>query len=291
MRTAIISDIHANVYALKAVLEDIEAHEVDRVICLGDVIGYGPDPIECVDLVREHCALTLLGNHDFACRTQPVNFNFMARDAALWTQDRLDLPYPDEAAREERIRFLDSLPVRRMLDDDPRFLCVHGSSRHPTNEYVFPDDGFRAERMKPLFDRFEGICFEGHTHWPGVFVCEQLSGQDPSYSFYRGLCEEGRQGSLCGGTQTGIDRMVLRLSEGTRYIINPGSVGQPRDGDSWASWSILDQPDGETDTDPTLTFHRTNYDWMRVRERIEQYRRDGDDRLDPFLGERLGMGR
>ena len=138
MRTAIISDIHANVHAFKAVLAEIQEKDVDRIICLGDVIGYGPDPIECLDLVQEHCALTLLGNHDFACRTEPVNFNFMARDAALWTRDRLDQAFPDGAARERRLTFLDSLPVRRLLDEDKRYLCVHGSSRHPTNEYVFP---------------------------------------------------------------------------------------------------------------------------------------------------------
>ena len=291
MRTAFISDIHANVHAFKAVLEDVRQHDIDRMVCLGDVIGYGPDPIECLDLVQEHCALTLLGNHDFACRTEPVNFNFMARDAALWTRDRLDLPYPDESARDRRIAFLDSLPVRRLLDEDRRFLCVHGSSRHPTNEYVFPDDGANMERMKPLFGRFEGICFEGHTHWPGVFVCEPRDEGEDVCAFYRGLCEEGRQGSFGGGTPSGIDRLVLRLSEGNKYIVNPGSVGQPRDGDSWASWAILETPDEDPGADPVLTFHRTNYDWMLVRERIEQYRRDGDGRLDPFLGERLGMGR
>lgn len=290
MRTAFISDIHGNVFALRAVLEEIASNEVQRIVCLGDVIGYGPDPIECLDLVQEHCALTLLGNHDFACRTEPVNFNYMARDAALWTQDRLELAWPDEAARDRRLEFIDGLPVRRLLDDDPRFLCVHGSSRHPTNEYVFPDDGFNPERMKPLFDRFEGICFEGHTHWPGVFVSEPREDGDRACTFYRGICSEGRQGTFSSGNATGIDRLVLRLSEGTKYVVNPGSVGQPRDGDSWASWAILDRPDDDS-TDPVITFHRTNYDWMRVRERIEQFRRDGDERLDPFLGERLGMGR
>lgn len=291
MRTAIISDIHANAHALKAVLEEIQSGGVDRIVCLGDVIGYGPDPVECIDLVQEHCTLTLLGNHDFACRTEPVNFNFMARDAALWTQDRLEMPWPDEAARDRRLDFLDGLPVRRLLDNDERFLCVHGSSRNPTNEYVFPDDGFSVERMAPLFDRFEAVCFQGHTHWPGIFVSEPRDDEEPLFSFYRGLCEEGRQGSMRGGTATGIDRIVLRISEGSKYIVNPGSVGQPRDGDSWASWAVLEIADEDPTSNPVLTFHRTNYDWMRVRERIEDFRREGDMRLDPFLGERLGMGR
>src|ERR1043165_6018844 len=96
--TAVISDIHANVSALKAVLADIAARKIDRIICLGDTVGYGPDPLECVDLVREKCAWALMGNHDFAVLYEPTNFNQGAETAAYWTREQFDKE-PDEKSR------------------------------------------------------------------------------------------------------------------------------------------------------------------------------------------------
>lgn len=298
MRIAIISDIHANHEALKAVLKEIESSEIDQIVCLGDVIGYGPDPMECIDSVQEHCSVCLLGNHDFACRTEPRNFNQLARDAALWTAKKLTTPWPDEAAVNRRLEYLDSLPVRHYLEADKRVLCVHGSTRCPTNEYVFPDDSGIMDHMEALFRGFESICFQGHTHWPGVFVRETFNDPEGNqiirHDFHPGYREERRSEGPdgIGIANMGVAQMPLLLSEGNKYMINPGSVGQPRDGDRWACWAILELDD-DPDADPVLHFRRTYYDWMLVRDRIRRTQ-DAEDPVEPvlgeFLGTRLGMG-
>jgi predicted phosphodiesterase len=298
VRIAIISDIHANFEALKAVLAQIDASEIDGIICLGDIIGYGPDPLKCIDSVQERCMLTLLGNHDFACRTEPRNFNQLARDAALWTSKKLDTAWPDEASAIRRREFLDGLPVRRIFQGDDRILCVHGSSRCPTNEYVFPDDSGIGEHMDVLFRGFEAICLQGHTHWPGVFIRELVTDDEgnetPRYDFHPGYREERRSDGPngVGITNMGVAEMPLLLSQGNKYMINPGSIGQPRDGDRWACWVILEMPE-EAEQDPVLFFRRTYYDWMLVRDRIRRTQ-EVEDPVEPvlgeFLGTRLGMG-
>ena len=294
MRIAVLSDIHANSEALRAVLAEIETAQVDDIICLGDIIGYGPDPLTCLDLVEEHCSLALLGNHDFACRTQPVNFNQVAREAALWTRFKLDTAWPDAEARERRIRYLDHLPVRRYHPSDSRLLCVHGSSRCATNEYVFPDDLQDPSKFDRLFDRVEHVCLEGHTHMPVVFEQEKTvddeGTEETSYQRYLGYREEARSPGPDGtGTIRGAANVTLRLSEGKKYIVNPGSVGQPRDRDSWACWAILELKDGE---DPKVSFRRTYYDWHRVLEMIRRTEHDDNCpyQLDEFLGARLERG-
>lgn len=294
MRTAVLSDIHANSEALRAVLAEIDAVGVDEIVCLGDVIGYGPDPLTCIDLVQDRCALCLLGNHDFACRTHPVNFNQAAREAALWTRFKLDTPWPDETARQRRIEYLDHLPVRIRYAADPRLLCVHGSSRCATNEYVFPDDLEDLAKFDRLFERFDHVCLEGHTHMPVVFEQQLRIDEDgsehTSYQRFVGYREESRAPGPDGtGTIRGASSVRLRLGDGHKYIINPGSVGQPRDRDPWASWAIIELP-GEGD--PTVSFHRTYYDWHRVLDMIR--RTEHDDhcpyQLDEFLGTRLERG-
>ena len=102
MRTALISDIHGNLEALTVVLADIDARGVDQIICLGDTLGYGPDPVACVDLVSERCAWSLMGNHDFGALYEPTNFNSAAELAAYWTRDQLDLEEDEEAVRAAR---------------------------------------------------------------------------------------------------------------------------------------------------------------------------------------------
>jgi len=259
VRTALISDIHANLTALTAVLAHIDTQRVDRIICLGDIVGYGPDPVECVDLVSTRCEWSLMGNHDFGVLYEPTNFNAVAEQAAYWTRAQFELRREDE--REMAIRrweFLGRLKVRVSFD---RFLCVHGSPRRPINEYLFPEDTLNSPvKMQQVFDRVERYCLVGHTHVPGVFTDEP--------DFYP-------PGDLGG---------VYALSDNEKAIINPGSVGQPRDLDPRASYAILETDD--TAQASRVEFHRVEYDIKTTVDRILAV-----PELSDWLGERLYEGR
>ncbi len=155
MRTAIISDIHANLDALKVVLDDLRAQNADRVVCLGDVVGYGPEPNECVQLVKETCAFTVVGNHDYAAlgRLDTLAFNDYARAAADWTS---------EALSPESREFLEQLPLTKELDG---MLLVHASP-HAPEEWTYVLSYHEAERQFAAFT--ERLCFIGHSHLPVV---------------------------------------------------------------------------------------------------------------------------
>lgn len=253
MRTAIISDIHGNLESLNRVLEDIGDQKADRIVCLGDTLGYGPNPVECVDLVAEHCDWSLLGNHDYGALYEPTNFNAAAEQAAYWTRDQFDAEEDTEAAAR-RWEFLGSLLVRTQMDD---FLCVHGTPRRPINEYLFPDDAINSPvKMKQIFDRIPKHSMSGHTHVPGVFTNEP--------DFISPDEEDG----------------VFDFSNEEQIIINPGSVGQPRDLDPRASYAILD------DEDSTVHFIRLEYDIESVRDKIYAV-----PELSNWLGDRLREGR
>jgi diadenosine tetraphosphatase ApaH/serine/threonine PP2A family protein phosphatase len=219
--TAVISDIHGNAEALKRVLDDIAARKIDRIVCLGDIVGYGPEPLECVDLVRQVCAFSLMGNHDFGVLYEPTNFNPGAqRRAAFWTRAQFDAE-PDQAKRQERYEFLGKLRVR-VVDAQPDqgagVLFVHGSPRRPVNEYIFPDDALNTpDKMESIFSRVDRLAMVGHTHVPGVFTDEP--------DFYP-PSELGEGASY-------------RFSASEKAIVNVGSVGQPRDLDPRASYAIL----------------------------------------------------
>ncbi len=247
---AIISDIHANLEALTAVLEEIDRLKIKRIICLGDVVGYGPNPLECIDIVMERCEFSLMGNHDFAIFYEPYNFNQAAENAAYWTRSQFEND-ADIARRNRRWKFLGSMPTRM---SNGRFVCFHGSPRRPVNEYVFPDDIYTApQKMSAIFDRFERLCFVGHTHVPGVFV--------PDPDFY---------------SPEELNNRYLITEE--KAMINVGSVGQPRDRNSKASFAVL-QPEA-------IDFMRVAYD---VESTVEKVR--AVDALDNFLGARLLEGR
>jgi len=213
---AIIGDIHGNLEALKAVLADIEAHGIKKIVCLGDVVGYGPNPLECVDLVIERCEFAIRGNHDLAVFYEPYNFNVGAERACYWTRRLLENE-PKKALRDRRWEFLGKLPVRMVYED---MLFVHGSPRRPVNEYLFEDDVFsNTYKLKANFERLQHVaCFIGHTHVPGVFV------DDPYFERPDQLAESG----------------VYEVAEDDKVIINVGSVGQPRDGDARAAYGIVD---------------------------------------------------
>lgn len=229
MRTAVISDIHSNLEALTAVFADIETQEVDRVICLGDVVGYGPNPCECIDLAMD-CDVVLLGNHDQGALFDPEGFNTGAERAIFWTRAQLESDSGPEA--EARWEFLGERP-RLFKDGD--FLFVHGSPRNPLNEYVFPEDIHNPRKMERLFQLIDKYCFQGHTHVPGVFT-ENLSFYTPAELNYS-----------------------YRLND-AKVMVNVGSVGQPRDGDNRACYVVID---GDA-----VNFRRIEYDFQSTIEKI-----------------------
>jgi diadenosine tetraphosphatase ApaH/serine/threonine PP2A family protein phosphatase len=208
---AILSDIHGNLEALTVVLEEIDRRGITDVICLGDVIGYGPNPIECLDLVIQRCRVSLMGNHDFAVFYEPFNFNSGAEQACFWTRQQFE-DDPDPQRRASRWKFLGGLQVKHKED---RFSCVHASPRRPVNEYIFPDDIYtNPTKFVSLFERVERLCFVGHTHVPGVF----LEGPD----FFS------------------PDELEYKFDlTGEKAIVNVGSVGQPRDRDPRSSFVVL----------------------------------------------------
>jgi predicted phosphodiesterase len=204
MRIAIIADIHANLAALRAVLDDIKSKGVvDEIWCLGDIVGYGPDPCECIEIVQKLCKTCIAGNHDYGAvgKVDLSYFNPAAADACRWTSQKLG---PAD------VRYLKDLPTAAQKGD---FLLVHGSPMDPVMEYVF-STGIAAKN----FAFFESLfCLVGHTHVPLAF--KQEDGNVSSISLASGI-----------GLVLGEHRM----------IINPGGVGQPRDGDPRASYAVYD---------------------------------------------------
>ena len=257
---AIVSDIHGNLEALTAVLAEIDRRQITDILCLGDVVGYGPDPVDCLDLIRKRSKTTILGNHDFAVLYEPYNFNTGAEGACFWTRGRLE-EATDESERAERWKYLAGRPVRHENDDaHGKFTAVHASPRRPINEYIFPDDIYtNPGKFGVLFDRFERMCFVGHTHVPGVFL--------PGPDFYSS--EE------LGGK--------FAVAPDEKAIVNVGSVGQPRDRDPRSSFAVLHG--GASDT-PSVEFVRLEYDVEATKKKVEKI-----DALDDFLGARLLEGR
>lgn len=250
MSIAIISDVHGNLEALNAVLAEIDRREITDIVCLGDVVGYGPNPMECLDLVLSRAKVSLMGNHDFAVLYEPYNFNTGAEQACYWTRQQFEND-PDPYRRANRWKFLGNLPVKYKT---PQFLAVHASPRRPINEYIFPDDIYtNPGKFVSIFDKFDKLCFVGHTHVPGVF----LEGPD----FY---------------SPDELDYRFELTDE--KAIINVGSVGQPRDRDLRSSFVVL--------TDTHVEFVRLMYDVDTTVRKVEQI-----DALDNFLGTRLLDGR
>ncbi len=225
MKILIISDIHANLTALEAVLK--AAGEFDAVWCLGDVVGYGPDPNECVVRIRQLPSLVcILGNHDAAVldKIDITSFNPEARTVLMWTQQVLN---------PASIDFLHSLPETAVVD---HVTLAHGSPRQPVWEYLLDT---RTATLNFAF--FETpYCFVGHTHLPVLYY----------------LAEESRSARLI------IPENFTQIALAPRTILNPGSVGQPRDRDPRAAYAILD-----TD-EYSCEFHRTAYDIEAVQARM-----------------------
>jgi diadenosine tetraphosphatase ApaH/serine/threonine PP2A family protein phosphatase len=204
MRAAVISDIHANLHALEAVLADVEAEHPDVVWCLGDVVGYGPRPNECCAVVAERADLCLVGNHDLVTlgHADVSDFNFEAAAAALWTRAELT---------DESRRFLDELAPSAGTEQAQLF---HASARDPVWEYILSEEAALAT----LSLTTAPLVLVGHSH-----VALALSVEDG--------------GALSGGVSPAGTEHPL---DGGRSLLNPGSVGQPRDGDPRAAWLLLD---------------------------------------------------
>ncbi len=240
-RILVIADVHANLAALEAVLADAEAGGlVDEIWCLGDAVGYGPDPAPCLELLREKSTVWVAGNHDFAAAgvIGTADFNADAAAATAWTQRQL--------SREDTM-FLRRLPVAQ---ERFGFTLVHGSPRDPVQEYIFLID--TAAVNFPVFST--PFCLVGHTHIPLAF---------------------GREASRVH--EISLDIPVV-LGE-TRLILNPGAVGQPRDGDPRASYALLDLARRE------FQLRRVAYDITAVQQRMQ---RQG---LPQRLAARLSIGR
>jgi len=231
MRAAIVTDIHANLPAFEAVLETTEAAAVDETWCLGDVVGYGAEPDACADLARERCDVCLVGNHDLAVlgALDSGAFSEAAAVAVAWTRGQVD------ARTTEWLRELEPAGEREHIG------LFHASPRDPVWEYVLS-----AEQADACLDAQEQrISLVGHSH-VSLFFTRPAGGEEQA--------EEVR------GAQAGDDTL-LDLGAG-EWLINPGSVGQPRDGDPRAAWLELDT-DG-----PSARFHRVPYDVERAAEAI-----------------------
>jgi predicted phosphodiesterase len=231
VKRALISDIHSNLESLEAVLADIRQQEISEVFCLGDVVGYGPNPRECIDRAME-CRICLLGNHDQGALFDPEGFNSGAERAIFWTRSQLEQDGGHPKERHRRWDFLGELP-RNHQDGD--LLFVHGSARNPLNEYVFPEDIYNKRKLEKIFALVPRHVFQGHTHVPGIFT--------ESYNF---LSPEEINGAY-------------RLTE-EKAMINVGSVGQPRDGDARACYVVLE--------DDMVRFRRVEYAMETTIEKI-----------------------
>jgi diadenosine tetraphosphatase ApaH/serine/threonine PP2A family protein phosphatase len=203
---AIVSDIHGNLEAFQAVLDDIQKKEISEIYCLGDVVGYGPNPVECLQIARRF-KIIIMGNHEKACLETSNNFNQRAKAAISWTRRKLD-----EAGL---LDYLNTLPERTSIDG---VMCVHGSPLDPVKEYIVPHYAVEKTRLAEIFQAVDNFCFVGHTHIPGIFR-DNLTFTPPE--------------KLLGG--------LYMLEPGKeKAIINVGSVGQPRDGNPQASYITFD---------------------------------------------------
>ncbi|HLW52092.1 MAG TPA: metallophosphoesterase family protein [Candidatus Angelobacter sp.] len=234
MRILILSDIHANLEALEACLEAAPAH--DHVFNLGDIVGYGANPNEVTDKSRSLGKVFVRGNHDKACSgvSSVEDFNPVAGMAALWTREHLT---------EANLEFLKQLPHGPIAPAE-NLICVHGSPRDEDEYVLFPRDAYAilARAEAPL-------TFFGHTHVQGAYWIDDSNDTEGNI--------EPRYKS-----KTGKQTFTFRVAPGARCLVNPGSVGQPRDSDPRAAFASYDTEAG------VVTFHRVPYDIHRAQKKI-----------------------
>lgn len=240
MRYGIISDIHGNLEALETVLEALSEEEIDEYICGGDIVGYGADPSPCIDITRRLNPLTVCGNHDWAtCGFFDIEyFNSMARQAVIWTRQVL-------SSAE-----LDYLKTLSLTHDTKRFTLVHGSLDCPEQfGYILSAGGAHSTMRRSKTP----LCFIGHSHVAGIFLWD---GDQIEYT----------------------TKPRMEIKEDNKYVVNVGSVGQPRDGDSRASYAIYDDERG------TVEIKRISYNIKKAQDKILKAN------LPPMLAYRLSNG-
>ena len=227
MRYAVVSDIHGNLEALKAVLKDIKKKKISDILFLGDAVGYGPDPDECVEVLNSECKILLAGNHDRAVLglTDIEYFNPYAKAAILWTR---------ETIKKENVSILKGLPISKAIEGKKIFI-VHSTPKEP-KQWHYLLTLWDAEINFHYFD--SKICLLGHSHQS--FIIERLpSGEMITY------------------------RSEAKIGETKRYIINVGSVGQPRDGDHRACYAIID--------DSSVKLQRVEYDIKKTQDKMRMH--------------------
>jgi predicted phosphodiesterase len=262
MKFAIITDIHSNLEALTSVFERIDAERVDEVICLGDLVGYHANPNECVKMIRERGVRCITGNHDRAAAglKEPVYFGEAARRAILWTRRELT---------EDSRRFLKALPVFEVIDKS--VLIVHaGVHPHPNEDVRLNSSGDVIKTFEAMIRMFPDVkvCFVGHAHRSLVYQY-----RDSTLAWIKGEARVNGQ-ARSNGHRSGVivqragapvePGQFMSLESSARYLVNPGSVGQSRDGDSRAAFLVYD------DMEQTLRFHRVEYDWELCYRKAEQ---------------------
>jgi predicted phosphodiesterase len=230
MRCAIIADIHSNLAALTAVLDDIEhGGGADEIWCLGDIVGYGPDPRECLAILRKTIDICVAGNHDWAAvgKISTSDFNPDAAAASQWTAQQLN---------DEDIEYISNLPL---VIEEGNFTLAHGSPREPIREYLL-SAGAAFENLAYFKTQ---LCLVGHSHQPVVFNCNETGECSARYF---------------------LPDSPVAIGE-SRLIINPGSVGQPRDGNPDAAYAIFDSEQ------QLISLHRTPYDIGSTQEKMQAH--------------------
>ncbi len=252
MAVAILADIHSNIEALSKVLEHMAERGVERIVCLGDIIGYGPNPRECLqELFRSEVAI--MGNHEEAVMFYGEDFNPKARASVEWTKEQLNSAEYDRTENYDMWNFLGTM---QQVVEDGDVMYTHGSPRVPTREYVVPQDIRNREKMQGIFDLFQRVCFIGHSHVPHIYTSDMKHASPESL----------------GGA---ID---LRKLGDRKVLINVGSVGQPRDGDKRLSYVTFDGH--------VVRFFRLDYEYQTTVEKIYAV-----EQLPNFLADRLLVGR
>ena len=253
MAFAMISDIHSNIEALTRVFADIEEQGITEILCLGDVVGYGPNPVECTDLVMTKSRVTLKGNHDEALVHGAYAFNVRAQKAIDWTRDQLKPGFFSGSAVRRRWEYLTNLPLRH---EEYGFQFIHGSPRDPTNEYILATEiGFGPnDKFEEIFASFDKALFVGHTHLPCVITADYETATAGDLNYEWSMSEND-----------------------VKVIVNIGSVGQPRDRDNRACYAIVD--------DDKIRWRRVEYDFSKTIDKISRI-----TQLDDALGARLKEG-
>ena len=257
---AIISDVHSNIEALTAVMEDIHSQDISDTLCLGDVVGYGPDPEACIDIIDGVCRFCLSGNHDYAVLTEAERFNPLAEEAVEATRERLkpgllkgDWYRFGKSRTRARWQFLERLFLDKRERD---ILYVHGSPLDPRNEYILETDLVfgNIDKIEEILAVIPRFCFVGHTHVPGI-ITEEFQFLHP------------------------VDfHLTMRFEPDQKYIVNVGSVGQPRDGDNRACYVVMDND--------TITYRRVKYDFHKTMSKMQSL-----GPLSAQHAERLEQGR